>query len=216
MAMQDRAARTRRELIRCAAAAFEQHGFARTTLNDVCRRAGVSSGALHFHFDNKEALADAVEAEASAALHRAGEMARVRPSGALQALVDASHSLAAVLREDSVVRAGFRLSYDTTRTNGLPLSERWHSCVRTLLAAARDEGALAGGVPMRDAAVAVTGVTVGLAVLSHRDRRWAGQTSLTGFWRLMLPQLACPKAGVRPTPVHTASAAPSRAGGGAE
>ncbi len=35
---------------------FAATGFHRTTMHDICREAGISSGALYVHFDSKEAL----------------------------------------------------------------------------------------------------------------------------------------------------------------
>jgi AcrR family transcriptional regulator len=47
----------RREHILAAAAhCFARAGFHRTTMQDICREAGVSPGALYVYFDSKEAL----------------------------------------------------------------------------------------------------------------------------------------------------------------
>ncbi|WP_442813919.1 TetR family transcriptional regulator [Streptomyces sp. NBC_00151] len=67
MAEQERAVRTRERLIGSAAETFCREGFAAASLCVISAQAGVSSGALHFHFAGKAALADAVE---SAALDR--------------------------------------------------------------------------------------------------------------------------------------------------
>ena len=64
MVKQERALRTRRALVRAAAEVFAGEGFAPASLTAISRRAGVSNGALHFHFPNKKALARAVEEEA--------------------------------------------------------------------------------------------------------------------------------------------------------
>lgn len=61
MVKQARAAVTRQALISAAAEVFGADGYAMATLPAISSRAGVSSGALHFHFPNKEALASAVE-----------------------------------------------------------------------------------------------------------------------------------------------------------
>ncbi|MFD0381587.1 TetR family transcriptional regulator [Streptomyces stramineus] len=60
---------TRHALIRSAAQAFDQHGYTRAKLSAISAGAGVSSGALHFHFDTKAAMAAAVETEATRTLH---------------------------------------------------------------------------------------------------------------------------------------------------
>lgn len=68
MVKQERAARTRRTLIRAAAEVFAREGFAPASLTTISRQAGVSNGALHFHFTSKNALAQAVEEEAGEAM----------------------------------------------------------------------------------------------------------------------------------------------------
>jgi AcrR family transcriptional regulator len=46
----------RRELVRIAADLFAEHGFAKVTVDDIGRAAGVSGPALYHHFSGKEAL----------------------------------------------------------------------------------------------------------------------------------------------------------------
>ncbi|MFJ8506875.1 TetR family transcriptional regulator [Streptomyces avermitilis] len=57
---QERAIRTRNALIESAAALFARHGYEVVSLSTISARAGVSNGALHFHFPSKAALAEAV------------------------------------------------------------------------------------------------------------------------------------------------------------
>jgi AcrR family transcriptional regulator len=51
---------TRRALVSSARRLFARRGYAATTLEDVCRRAGVTKGALYHHFRDKEDLFVAV------------------------------------------------------------------------------------------------------------------------------------------------------------
>ncbi|CAM5724103.1 TetR family transcriptional regulator OS=Streptomyces microflavus OX=1919 GN=HUT09_00685 PE=4 SV=1 [Streptomyces microflavus] len=53
MTKQVRAARTRQALIRSAAIVFEQHGYGQARLALISSGAGVSTGALHFHFEEQ-------------------------------------------------------------------------------------------------------------------------------------------------------------------
>ena len=64
MAKQERAVRTRAAVLRSAAEIFDTDGFVSASLSSISHRAGVSSGALHFHFANKGALAAAIEKSA--------------------------------------------------------------------------------------------------------------------------------------------------------
>lgn len=51
---------TRALLIEVATAAFTEHGYAATSIDDIIREAGVARGALYHHFSGKEALFRAV------------------------------------------------------------------------------------------------------------------------------------------------------------
>ena len=39
---------------------FYENGYAKASLRTICRRAGVTTGAMYFHFENKEALLQAI------------------------------------------------------------------------------------------------------------------------------------------------------------
>ena len=112
MVKQERALRTREALIKSAAAVFDREGFRVASLTVISDQAGVSNGALHFHFASKAALADAVEDAAAHRLGRITAAARSEPGSALQLLVDATHDLARALHDDVVLRTGFELSGD--------------------------------------------------------------------------------------------------------
>nr|QIY76262.1 helix-turn-helix transcriptional regulator [Streptomyces sp. RLB1-33] len=70
MVRQVRAVRTRRALVRAAAEVFAEDGYALASLPVISRRAGVSTGALHFHFPSKDLLAREVEAAATVSVQR--------------------------------------------------------------------------------------------------------------------------------------------------
>ncbi|MFJ5531635.1 ScbR family autoregulator-binding transcription factor [Streptomyces sp. NPDC093261] len=192
MAKQERAVRTRNALIQSAAELFTQDGFESVSLSAISARAGVSNGALHFHFPSKAALAAAVR---DAAVRRFGRITSAeRPppqlGGSLQALVDTSHALLQSLRHDVVLRAGFDLGDRArdARRNG-DLYERWHAWVEDAVVRAAHEGLLSD-VPQRDLVATVVGATVGFAALGECDVRWLSHTTLTRFWSLLLPRIA--------------------------
>jgi len=56
----DRARRTRRALLDVGRALFADVGYARTTTEELVQRAGVTHGALYYHFRDKTALFEAV------------------------------------------------------------------------------------------------------------------------------------------------------------
>lgn len=189
MAKQDRAVRTRQELIRSAAEAFDRSGFAPSSLTEISVGAGVSSGALHFHFGSKRALGAAVESEAARILQ---DLIAPRPCeqpASLRNLVDTSHILARRLAEDVVLRAGFGLAADAAWQEDVALWRVWHSWVRSMLTLARAEGVLAADVLIEDLVSAVTAVVVGAQALGRADADWSARHAVAQFWNLMLPRI---------------------------
>ncbi|RST18401.1 TetR/AcrR family transcriptional regulator [Streptomyces sp. WAC05374] len=190
MVKQERAARTRQSLIRAAAEVFAQEGFAPASLATISRRAGVSNGALHFHFENKKALARAVEDEAAARVRRITAGVLEGGGSALQALVDTTHELMNRLAADIVVRAGFELGGDPARGEEPQLRREWQRWIEEALRRAEQEGGLAEGVSPDGAASTILAATVGFEVLGGENGEWLTEERITGFWDLLLPGLA--------------------------
>ncbi|MEU8761300.1 ScbR family autoregulator-binding transcription factor [Streptomyces sp. NPDC048659] len=219
--MQDRAAKTRRLLIRSAAEVFDRGGFAGSSIGQICALAGVSQGALHFHFRNKQALGEAVQSAAvEILLCVTGQVPSWHPAP-LQLLVDTSHALARRVAGDLVLRAGFGLGHDPGWAGAASPWRHWRDWVRGVLQLARRQGSLAPGVDLDDAVAAITAVMAGVEGL-ERDRAAARPAqSVTPFWRLVLPQLAADgvrgridaAGGARIDPAGDAAGGPPRAGG---
>lgn len=47
---------TRTRILRAAQEAFAEHGYDATGMDEICRRAGVSKGAVYHHFESKQAM----------------------------------------------------------------------------------------------------------------------------------------------------------------
>ncbi|MGW3094868.1 ScbR family autoregulator-binding transcription factor [Streptomyces sp. NPDC001102] len=191
MVKQERAARTRRALVRAAAEVFARDGFVLASLTSISKMAGVSNGALHFHFASKQDLARAVEEEAAAVLRAIGASARAGGSRPLQRLIDATHGLMERLERDVVVRAGFELGSGPPRRDGaVDLRGQWQGWVEEVLQDAERDGILAPGVSAADASVTVVAATVGFEQLGAEDPAWTSARTLVQFWDLLLPRLA--------------------------
>ena len=189
MVKQERALRTREALIKSAAVVFDRDGFSVASLTVISHQAGVSNGALHFHFATKAALAGAVE---DAAAHRLGRITlREEETGsALQLLVDATHDLARGLHDDVVLRTGFELSGDHVYVAKRDLRHQWRQWVEETLRRADAEGALHETMTPEDAVITLVAATTGLEVLGAQDPVWLSCRTLTRFWQLLLPRLA--------------------------
>lgn len=201
MVKQERAARTRRALIQAAAETFAGEGYVPASLPVISERAGVSKGALHFHFESKDALARAVEEEAAQAVERIIDSAQ-RRSGLtrLELLADVMRGLMTRMASDVVVRAGFQMDGDVTRKGSLALSRRWQAWVGEVLRQAEREGELAEGVSWSAMTTTVVAATAGLRVLAAQDETWRSAARVDQVWSVLLsppaaqqiPQRAAP------------------------
>ena len=195
MAQQERAVRTRDAVLTAAAEAFADAGFLATSMADIFARAGVTKGALYFHFTSKEELAFAIidaEEQAAAAIVEAVLATDAPP---LQKLIDISFRWGREIQVNPIVQAGLRMIIEQgTYSRPMPMPyNQWQELATQLLAAAQERGELERSVdPKSMAEFAVssfTGVQVVSQVVSnHEDliqrieRMW--QLLLMG----MLPQ----------------------------
>lgn len=186
MVKQERAARTRESLVRAAAEVFAEEGFAVASVAAISERAGVTPGALNFHFDGKNALARAVE-------DRAADTVRgITGVGGdpLRALVGSTYALVALLADDVVVRAGFVLSADLAHRGRVDLRAQWRRWAEESLGSASRAGLLAEGVPVADTARLVVAATVGLEAMDPAGPDGYAPHALTRFWSVILPGIA--------------------------
>ncbi|MFJ2743714.1 ScbR family autoregulator-binding transcription factor [Streptomyces sp. NPDC087440] len=199
MVKQERAVRTRSALIGAAADDFSRMGYAPASLLAISRRAGVTSGALHFHFPTKDALASAVVAAACHRLRGIVERRERRPSraGGLQLLIDVGHDLVEQLQDDVVLRAGFDLDGDPGCPEDVGDVRRyWHQWVRSTLEGAQRAGELRPDTSVEHVAGALFVCTAGMQLLGRRDVRWVSHSTLSRFWNLLLPRIARDEAGL--------------------
>ncbi|MEU1403241.1 ScbR family autoregulator-binding transcription factor [Streptomyces sp. NPDC005728] len=190
MVKQVRAVRTREALLRAAAEAFAHHGYARASLPAISKRAGVSAGALHFHFPSKDALAGEIESTAARTVEELTAHCRSTGGSALGVLVAAIRRLVVACATDPVVRAGFALSGDPARDTGTAVLDSLHGWVRDVVGRAQEQGELTDGVSAECVAGAVVAATVGFEVLGSRDRDWLPMEHMVEFWSCLLPRLA--------------------------
>ncbi|WP_165845499.1 ScbR family autoregulator-binding transcription factor [Streptacidiphilus pinicola] len=186
---QQRAVRTRESLVRAAAEAFDEQGYDQAKLADISAGAGVTRGALTFHFASKSAMALTVETTAAVTLRRVALAAQKPSMNAMQRLLDISLALAGEIRDNVVARAGFRLNCETPQRAGLDLRREWFACIRRLLAQAEAEGLLTPGLDPQDAALSIAAATTGLEVLGRRQPGWLSPAVVDRFWRFALPQI---------------------------
>jgi len=97
--------RSRDNLLRAATRHFSERGFSATSIDDVCRDAGVVKSAVYWHFESKEGLLTAVLEETAtawidgivASVHQTGDP-RERLSRAIAGMRDLVETRPALLR----------------------------------------------------------------------------------------------------------------------
>jgi len=192
VAQQARAVVTRAAIISGAAAVFQQRGYGSTSLADVCTMAGVTKGALYFHFDSKEALARAIIAaqhEASWSIGRDLLDAHVR---GLDAMIVMSLEIADQLHNNPVVSAGVRLTLEAANFESpvdAPYLD-WMKAAEEFLRRGQAEGDISNTVAVCGAAHFIISAFTGVQVVSDvLTRREDIQQRLVEMWMMLLPGL---------------------------
>ncbi|ONK14116.1 ScbR family autoregulator-binding transcription factor [Streptomyces sp. MP131-18] len=190
---QTRARRTRRAILDAAAEVFGRQGYDGTALTDILRAAGVTKGALYFHFTSKQQVAEVVlEEEAVAWAALAARAKELGPRG-LQGLIDFSYAVARLLHGSTAARAGVRLRREVGVFDG-PWGAPERSCVvmvRGYLARALADRELRTEVDCDAAAEAIVAAVIGAQLLAERVAEGPGlEDRLTSIWRMLLPTLA--------------------------
>ncbi|GLW01109.1 ScbR family autoregulator-binding transcription factor [Streptomyces lavendulae] len=209
--MQERSERTRRRLVFAGAELFHRSGYANATLGEIAGAAGVTKGALYFHFASKDELADAVQRRGCRLLREAVRGLNESGVSPLQALIDATHWLARTLHEEPAIPASFRI---TKECGGHPSAQQdfqgaWLATVSDLLRMARDTGELPLGGPADEAGdgaaegdglspaerwesaeALVAAAVCGIEVLSGTGLSYAElRRKVAALWGLLLPSL---------------------------
>jgi AcrR family transcriptional regulator len=202
LARQERAERTRNAILDAAAAVFDEHGFNGASLSDILAKAGVTKGALYFHFSSKEDLAHALVTEQ----FTVGRSLPTEPPPGVQTVIDLCHDMANSLRTSVRVRASVRLVIETgTFADPAPDAYTgWIEKARGYLAAAKERGDLKADLDpaaiARWVVASFTGIQIASQVLSGREDI---HERVTEMWRIALPGLVPPRRVARFVPSGT-------------
>src|SRR3990167_8122198 len=174
----DEAQATRERLLDTAEDVFLARGLSRSSLQDIAAAAGLTRGAIYWHFADKLALFDAMMARVDLPMEQALAAAEAEagaqdgrtadPLAALRTLALVPFTL---MREEPRVRRVFTILMHRAEFVGdlAPLAGRQHEALRAFLVrlerlfeAARRAGALAPGTDPRLAAIALLALIDGL------------------------------------------------------
>ncbi|MBV6699733.1 ScbR family autoregulator-binding transcription factor [Kitasatospora aureofaciens] len=187
MVRQERALRTRRLILEAAASVFDEFGYEGATIGEVVSRAGVTRGAVYFHFASKRDLAQGVVEEQFV---QDGVPERACK---LQEFVDTGMVVAHLMPRDPLLSAGARLSLgqDMLDDFGGGAIPGWIGRLEALLVAAGERGELLPHVAPADTAWLVTAAWTGVQIQSQK---LTGRTDLerrvASLFQHLMPSVA--------------------------
>ncbi|GAQ51748.1 ScbR family autoregulator-binding transcription factor [Streptomyces acidiscabies] len=191
---QRRAEVTRTALIRAAAEMFGQVGFERATVKGIAERAGLTLGAVYFHFRNKEHLAR--EIVVSQALF----VVPPHPSEGLQHVVDLTLMWACRMLSDPLLQAGARLVMDQENFVAPEQNShrQWADVLVEHLRAARARRELSPGVDVEELARVLVNACTGAQIHSRIETEYQDLPDrVEAIWRCLLPGIATPATAAR-------------------
>ncbi|MEU3773169.1 TetR/AcrR family transcriptional regulator [Streptomyces sp. NPDC032472] len=193
---------TRKHLIAVAGVEFDRNGYEGTSFTRLSRSAGVSVGALTFHFSSKAELAFAVEESGRAATRAVVERVMVGGGPALDTLAALVVALGSLIETDPAVRATARLTQERAGAGAGP---EWYGCwlpaAGVLLDRARSEGRLRPDADPRPAVLLLAHLVGGtVARVRHGRIRRPGAAvgELRELWRVICRGIASPAEGCGP------------------
>ncbi|MFJ8665639.1 ScbR family autoregulator-binding transcription factor [Streptomyces sp. NPDC093600] len=188
---QERAARTRAVIARAAAEVFAEFGFSGASVTKITQRAGMTLGAMYFHFESKEALAREIVRD---------QPVRVAPphqSQGLQHAIDITLTWAHRLLDDPFLLAGARLVMEQDSFVGPAENshQQWTVVMAEDLAVGKREREVRANVDVLPVARLVVNACTGAQMHAHLE---SGREDLPErvreMWNVLLPTIATPSA----------------------
>ena len=187
MTRQDRAERTRTAILDAAAEVFEERGFTGASLSEILTRAGVTKGALYFHFSSKDDLAKAIIDEQWNI-----EVPRLEAvQSPMQGLIDVCHAFGLNLCSNIRVRASNRLVTEANFAQPNPaVYERWNKITYEFLVAAKEAGDLRAEFDPEAVSRWLGGSFLGIQIMSGvLTNRADLHERITDLFKISLPGL---------------------------
>ncbi|MBN3840300.1 TetR family transcriptional regulator [Burkholderia sp. Ac-20349] len=144
----EQAQATRAIIVESAQGVFFDHGFAHASLEEIARRAGVTRGAVYWHFESKLDVLDAIFADAAIPLDPFLIPPRQDAAHALDALIDSLGACWRAATRSKLSRRLYTLSYtrcesagetaafcERVRQAACHAEQRIEACVRRAIAA---------------------------------------------------------------------------------
>lgn len=193
MARQARSELTRQKIIAAAVDLFSEHGYPATGLGDIIARAEMTKGALYYHFDSKESLAEAIIADGGNTMLTAFRTITESSAPALENTIHGLFVVADFTRSDKVAQIGMQLLRTFSGFN--PAATRvyasWLDELAQQLTQAADEGDLRENLDVASAAEVILGSMLGAEALSRANATGTDlRQRVARTWDLLLPAIA--------------------------
>ncbi|MFD7703154.1 TetR family transcriptional regulator [Streptomyces caelestis] len=153
-------------MIKAAAEEFDRHGYDATSVARISAVAGLSIGAVAFHFPSKAQLADAVQQEGRSVTLAALSRLATDSTPPLRLVIDLTLELARLMEEEPSVRSAIRLARE--RPDAESWSDAWLPMVRGLLDRAYEDGQLRTDTLPADVTMLVEHLTSGAEAYLRR------------------------------------------------
>ncbi|ASU80633.1 TetR/AcrR family transcriptional regulator [Actinopolyspora erythraea] len=188
---QARARYSRWAIIEAASELFERKGADATGLTEICEVAGLSRGALYFHFEAKEELKAAVREHAAATIDEYESTLLHDPRPVPVAIRDFTVAMLSLLETDVVTRAGVYLGSESDDSESAhAIQRRWTRLIHDKIASVRDAESVDPGTEAgQGLAWTFSSLIMGLFGLGRFDRFWWRETTVTELWATLWPEV---------------------------
>jgi AcrR family transcriptional regulator len=176
-------------VVLAAAEIFRELGFAGASVAKIADRAGVTLGAVYFHFKSKDELAREIVS---------GQPDFVVPplaSQGLQCAVDVTLTWAYQLVNDPILQAGARLVWEQERFMDPEANshDQWSELILAELRTARRRRELRAGTDITAVARLMVNACTGAQMQSYVEARHSDLPQrVEEIWRCVLPGIAVP------------------------
>ncbi|MEE6165935.1 MULTISPECIES: ScbR family autoregulator-binding transcription factor [unclassified Mycolicibacterium] len=192
MARQARSEVTRRKIIAAAVELFDETGYPATGLGDIIERAELTKGAFYYHFDAKEALAEAIIEEAGARMLATFRTITGSSSPALENLIHGMFVVTDFTSADKLAWIGMQLLRTFSGLNDATgrVYGSWLDDLVEQVGHAAAEGDLRSDIDPKSAAEVILGSMLGAEALSRATGTENDLRERVGrAWELLLPAI---------------------------
>lgn len=190
MARQARSTVTRRKIIAAAVDLFSEIGYPATGLGDIIERAEMTKGALYYHFNSKEALAEAIIEESGAGILAVFRTISESSSPALENIIHGLFVVADFTAADKPARIGVQLLRTFTGLNEATtrVYAGWLDELTEQIGQAAAEGDIRADLDTKGAAEVLLGAMLGAEALSRAATTGTDMRQrIARTWELLLP-----------------------------